>query len=189
MKTKQSLVRALLLIVVIAVSPVVWSQTSFNVAPTGDLKISGTSSLHDWEMTSKTASGKAVMTAVEQEVTDIKSLTVEMEAESLKSGKKAMDKNTYKALQTDVHKKIKFELNNAAKLANGNWNLTGTFTIAGTTKKVTIPAKIASKGNIHTVSGSYSFKLTDYNITPPTALMGTIKTGNDVKISFQIDLK
>jgi polyisoprenoid-binding protein YceI len=188
MKTTKSLGQVVMLMVALFASPFLMAQTAYTVNPTADLRVSGTSTIHDWEMTSKSASGKASLVATENTVTDIKSLVVEMEAETLKSGKKAMDNNTYKALKTSSHKKIKFELISAAKAANGSWNLTGTFNIAGAAKKVTINAKVTSKDNVHTIKGSYSFKLTEYNITPPTAVMGTIKTGDEVKITFDIKL-
>ena len=39
------------------------------------------------------------------------------------------------------------------------------------------------------ISGSKKLKMTDYNIDPPTALMGTMTTGDEVEIEFRIVLK
>jgi polyisoprenoid-binding protein YceI len=153
------------------------------------LKLSGTSSLHDWDMTSETATGKLVATVENNKLTAIKSLTVEMPAESIKSGKSGMDKNAYKAIQTDRFKTIKFELKSATKQVDGTWNFTGTFTIAGVAKQVTLKAKETATAGQYAFEGTYSFKLTDYKVTPPTALMGTVKTGDDVKISFKVKFK
>jgi polyisoprenoid-binding protein YceI len=100
-----------------------------------------------------------------------------------------MDKNAYKALKTMQFKTVKFDLKAAEKNADGTWNFTGTFAIAGVTKAVTLKIKEVTSNNVSVFEGSYSFKLTDYNITPPTALMGTVKTGNDVKMSFTIKFK
>lgn len=152
------------------------------------LTISGTSTLHDWHMTSNTATGKLVGVKEGGKLDKINSLVIEMPAESIKSGKNGMDKNAYKALKTSENKTVKFELKQATKTANG-WNLKGNFTIAGATKEVTIPVKETATAGKNTLSGEYSFKLTDYKITPPTAIMGTVKTGDAVKISFTTSFK
>jgi len=168
--------------------PGAMAQKTFQLDPKPALKISGTSTLHDWEMTSGSAKGKLVATEAQGTLATITSLNVEMPAESLKSGKKAMDKKAYDALKTDKYNAVKFELTQATKTVAG-WNLKGNFTIAGITKEVTITVKETSAGGQHTLSGQYGFKLTDYKITPPTALMGTIKTGDAVKISFTVSFK
>lgn len=164
------------------------AQETFNLESKPVLTISGTSSLHDWDMTSNTATGKLVAVKEGTKLEKISALVVEMPAESIKSGKSGMDKNAYKALKTDQNKTVKFELKQAVKTTSG-WNLKGNFTIAGVTKEVTIPVKETAAGGKSTLTGEYNFKLTDYKITPPTALMGTVKTGDPVKISFTISFK
>jgi len=154
-----------------------------------ELKVAGTSTLHDWEMPSKQATGTMVASLTDGKITEITSLVVEMPAESIKSGKKTMDKIAYEALKTDKHKNVKFVLESATKSGN-KWKFTGKFTIAGTTKqaKFDVEEKALQFG-VHVLSGNYSVKLTDYGITPPTAMMGTIKTGETVKISFNVKFK
>mgnify|MGYP003608475043 CR=1 FL=1 len=188
MKTKKNIARITLLCCMLF-GQVLFAQKTFSLDAKSTLAVSGTSTLHDWEMTSETAAGKMVASEGQGSLSKITSLTVEMQSESLKSGKKAMDKNTYKALKTEQYKTIKFELKDADKVDASTWNLTGSFTIAGVTKQITVKAKeAASAGNI-TLEGSYAFKLTDFKITPPTAMMGTIKTGDAVKISFKLKFK
>lgn len=167
----------------------VCAQETFALEEKPSLKISGTSSLHDWEMTSELATGKMEAQQTTAKLVKITGLTVSMPSESLKSGKKAMDKNTYKALKTDQNKNIKFDLKKAEKTSDGNWSFTGSFTIAGVTKQVAIKVVETASASQFIFDGSYSFKLTDYKITPPTAVMGTIKTGDEVKISFKIKFK
>jgi polyisoprenoid-binding protein YceI len=167
---------------------IVSAQKTFTVQKDNTLKISGTSSLHDWDMTSSTATGRMVGTFENQSLQSIQSLSVEMQAESLKSGKSGMDKNAYKALKTSQFKSVKFDLKSAKKEGN-TWTLNGTFQIAGVSKNVNIKAKESVNGGEIILEGSYDFKLTDYDITPPTALMGTVKTGDAVKVTFKISFK
>jgi polyisoprenoid-binding protein YceI len=165
-----------------------YTQKTFKLDAKPSLAISGTSTLHDWSMPSSTATGTLVATEDAGKLEEIKSLTVEMPAESIKSGKKGMDKKAYEALKTETYKTVKFDLKSASKIGD-TWTLNGTFTIAGVTKTVSLKAKETSANGVHQLSGSYSFKLTDYSITPPTALMGTVKTGDAVKITFDVKFK
>lgn len=165
-----------------------FAQKTFHLDAKPDLRVSGTSTLHDWEMPSSSATGTMVATEAAGKLTDIKSLSIDMPAESIKSGKKGMDKKAYEALKTDKYKTVQFDLKSASKTGD-TWTLTGIFTIAGVAKQVNIKAKESSTSGIYILSGSLTFKLTDYNIEPPKAMMGTIKTGDDVKISFTVKFK
>jgi len=187
MKTKRMSNYLKMILLLLAASGV-QAQETYNLEPKAALAISGTSTLHDWEMTSNTSTGKLVATAKAGKLEKIASLAIEMPAESIKSGKKGMDKNAYKALKTAQYKNVKFDLKQAVKTGTG-WNLTGTFTIAGVAKEVIIAVKETSTAGKFTLSGNYSFNLTDYKIDPPTAMMGTIKTGNAVKITFTVSFK
>lgn len=189
MKRLFNLEKGILLLIFIATSTFGFAQKTLTLDAKPQLKISGTSSLHDWDMVSETATGKLLAVVEGNKLTTISSLVVEMPAESIKSGKGGMDKNAYKALKTNQFKTVRFDLKSATKNADGIWSFTGTFAIAGVTKSVSLKIKETTTGSQSVFEGSYSFKLTDYKITPPTALMGTVKTGDDVKISFILKFK
>jgi hypothetical protein len=61
--------------------------------------------------------------------------------------------------------------------------------MAGTTKPIDLVAnyKVLSNGDLQ-ITGSKKIKMTDFNMEPPTAMMGTIKVGDDVIIGFDIVL-
>lgn len=189
MKRFSILLKATSLLFFILASSLSYSQKTLELSSKPRLVISGTSSLHDWDMISEIATGKLQATIVGTKITEISSLVVEMPAESIKSGKGGMDKNAYKALKTNQHKTAKFTLKSAFQNTDGTWNLTGTFTFAGVSKIVSLKIKETTANGQTVLEGSYSFKLTDYKIDPPTALMGTVKTGDAVKISFILKFK
>lgn len=86
------------------------------------LQVLGTSSLHDWEVVAKEQSGS--ITFKDMEAAEIEKISFEVIAESLKSGKSGMDKNIYKALNTNAHKKISYQLVTVKGVeAKGNGNL------------------------------------------------------------------
>ena len=107
---KQVIITTMLLVIFTALNITANSQTAYSLGTRPELKISGTSTLHDWEMISTNATGEARLTIVDNNLMSISSLTVSLPARSLKSGKEQMDKNAYKALKADKFQAISFEL-------------------------------------------------------------------------------
>lgn len=189
MKRFPTFLKTTTLLFFIGLTSLSFGQTTLQLVAKPKLVISGTSSLHDWDMVSETATGKIQATLDGNNITAISSLIVEMPAESIKSGKGGMDKNAYKALKTSQFKSAKFNLKSATQNSDGTWNFSGAFTFAGVSKAVTLKIKESTSNGQTVLEGTYPFKLTDYKIDPPTALMGTVKTGDDVKISFVLKFK
>ena len=72
---------------------------------------------------------------------------------------------------------------------NGQVKATGDLTIAGITHQVILIAAADSsvKGKI-TFAGQQEINLLDYDIDPPVALLGAIRTGNHITIEFTMTL-
>lgn len=164
------------------------SQTYKLLPARSEIKVEGTSNLHDWDITSKTQTGNMEVVFENGKLIEIKNLLVELNPESLKSGKSGMDKNTYKALRTDKFKKISFRLNkvNSINGSSGTYSITanGNLTIAGESKPITIKLTLKADGNAIVLTGNHKLLMTDFKVDPPKALMGTITTGNEVNIIF-----
>ncbi|MFM8833942.1 MAG: YceI family protein [Cytophagales bacterium] len=107
---------------------------------------------------------------------------------NLKCGKNAMDKNAYSALNTDKYKKITFMLSHS-KMEGGTIRCDGNLTIAGITKPITLEAnyKVNTNGDL-TCNAKFALKMTDFKVEPPTFMFGTIKTGDDLTLTFSINL-
>ena len=142
------------------------------------LYIQGTSTLHDWESVVKKIEASAKMNS--DALSEIKFIA---EVKSIKSGKSGMDKNTYKAMKAEEFPQVTFE---SDRLTIDNVSLVGEglLTIAGTSKTIPVSLKISSGDEI-SISGEINIKMTDYGITPPVAVFGTIKTGDDIKIKLE----
>ena len=175
---------AILAVLTISVVSLSNAQTTYTMSNGTELMVSGTSTLHDWEMKSAKGTGQAVITMENGVLKGIQSLSVNLTAETLESGKSQMDRNAYKALKTDKNPQIKYVLKDIKSGQGNTWTATGDITIAGVTKTITMPVTVNQQGNVLEFTGSFSTKLTEFKIDPPTAMLGTIKTGNDVKLSF-----
>lgn len=155
-----------------------------------NLKVEGTSNLHDWEITAKEMQGNLKAQIENGQLVEINQLDFSVVAESLKSGKGGMDKNTYKALNTDKYKTINYELlkvNNLDCTSKTECKVTttGYLTIAGTKKQVELVFDAKVTGDKVVLTGNKKIKMTDFKVDPPTAMFGTITTGDEVNVKFQ----
>ncbi|MDX1602759.1 MAG: YceI family protein [Salinimicrobium sediminis] len=155
------------------------------------LKVEGTSNVHDWEITAKDLQGSMKVQMEDGQLVQIDDIKFTVVAESLKSGKGGMDKNTYKALNTDKHKTITYQLQKVNNLdctskSSCKVTTTGALTIAGTKKNVEIVFDAKVSGDKVVLSGNKKIKMTEFKVDPPTAMFGTITTGDDLDIKFQV---
>ena len=156
------------------------------------LTINGTSTLHDWEMKSEKGRVEVILgVGVNARLVSLAGLKFSIASESLKSDKSSMDKNAYKALKTDSEKSIVFILTNATinQVNETSYHVkaVGNLTIAGTTRETNLTAdvKYNSSDKSYTISGAKKINMTEFNVKPPSFMMGTVKTGKDITISFK----
>ena len=165
-------------------------NNTYNLSKDYKVTIHGTSNLHNWDETVGTISGNGIIAWNADGSFDLNSLIIKMVVSSIKSTEgSAMNKNTYKALKSDVNPDINFSLNTQLRSlpANGKpFAAKVNLTIAGVTKVVDlmVTATVPSKGSI-VFSGSKSINMTDYNVKPPVALLGTLRTGDAITINFK----
>jgi polyisoprenoid-binding protein YceI len=154
----------------------------YKVRPSeSSMSIKGTSTLHDWESVVETFSAVA---RVKEDV--IENASFKAEVKSIKSGTSAMDANTYKAMNEPEHPSISFKATGPIRQSGSALRIKGELTIAGVTKPIefTATGERWSEESL-TVKGSYKLKMSDYGIDPPKAMLGTIRTGDEVTIDFE----
>ncbi|MCW8981005.1 YceI family protein [Altibacter sp.] len=154
--------------------------------------IKGTSSLHDWEMISKSFNGFFIVENAESANPTLKDIQVTLGVTTLESDNRVMNKKTYDALKNDEHPKIYYKLKQVKSIkAIGNDTykaiLNGTLTIAGKSKVVDIAATLVLNSTKVSIHGEKALKMSDFDVEPPTALLGTLKTGNDITIEFNLN--
>ncbi len=191
MKTKEIYTSLFLSLVLVNTCPVTMGQTMYSQIGESYMTIAGTSTLHNWTMTSLVPQLQATFeTNADGTIKKVKALSLKVESESLKSAHKAMDKNAYASLKTGQHKLIVFNLTSADVKQDGIQCL-GNLTIAGVTREIGIDAVCHAKPNgtfSLLCTGNKSIKMSDYQVEAPTFMFGTVKTGDDITISFNMQL-
>lgn len=140
--------------------------------------VSGTSTMHDWTMTSTSGTFSGTVAG-----NSINNIQYNLGAKTLKSGKGAMDTNAYKAMNADKFPNITFT---ATSVNMGKGTITGKLKVTDVTKTVSFPVTVAKNGNTYTITGTESIKMTDFGVTPPSFMMNTVKTGNDIQITVNV---
>ncbi len=188
-------IKGLALIIMIGITNIGYTQARYKIQDTQDvaIKLSGTSTLHDWEMDATRAMGEAQFifnSGNKSEITSLKALTFTLEVKDLKSDSKGLDKNAYKALKADKHKYIKYQLSTASMTPKkGGYLLKthGKLTVAGKSKDIAMDIHLVVNGNnTVTCKGSYQLNMTDYEVEPPSFMLGAMKTGDATTLDFEV---
>lgn len=169
------------------------AQETFKInAPASKLLVSGTSSIHDWEMKASGFSCEASIQMDENSVASITAVNFSCPVEGIKSDNKIMDGKTHKALNSAKYPEIKFQFakGNTVNVSGQKSNLKGDLIIAGQKKEVDMIFSIVGENqNEIMVKGEVPLKMSDFGIEPPTAMMGTLKTGDEVLIKYELTLQ
>jgi polyisoprenoid-binding protein YceI len=193
LKTKQMntsrLKNAFLFSTLLLISGTLTGQVLKIVPKNSVITINGTSNLHDWKSKSEQINGELILSGNNQ----VKSFKLDIPVKSIKSGEKLMDSKTYETFDANKHPNIAFRLTDVTNLQingdNVNVVFNGNLTMAGTTRKVAIKANGKNiKQGTYVFNGNVPLKMTDFQMKPPTALLGTLKVGDGIKLEFDITL-
>ncbi len=151
------------------------------------MEIHGTSNVHDWTEVVETLKGSVDASFKGNELVKIEKLNLTVPVKSIKSGKSTMDKNTYNAMNADKYPNITFKLRSAS-ISGDKVLCTGSLTVAGETKDITVACtySVEPSKKRFILNGSYKMKMTTFGIDPPTAMLGAMRTGDDLTIKFSL---
>lgn len=178
-----------------------FTQVTYKVDEGSTMTITGTSTLHDWTSKVNEINGDFVFkTEIQNKklpksgsmVEQIRMVIPVLSIESPRGS--TMDKKTYNALKSEEHPNMIFEVksDNIERIIDKSaekflLKVTGDLTVAGHTKEITIDLegqKLPS-GQLKFL-GAYPIDMVEYEIEPPSAMFGQIKTGKDVTIDFDL---
>ena len=164
-----------------------------NSAKSGTATVSGTSTLHNWTVSSPTINGTAVFSSDFNAATPpaIESINVVIPVNSLKSTEgSGMDSTMYDALKMKQDPNITFSITGANLTsapskgdAKYRYAVSGPLTLANWKKWVNLTLDVLPNADgTLTISTSTPLKMTDFGMKPPTAMLGMITAGDDVTV-------
>ncbi len=170
----------------------------YQATPGSKLKMDGTSTVHDWTVESSLIGGALEWDAgfdSAPKAGKVGNAKVETKilVRSLKSGKSAMDAVMQDAMKAEANPTIVYKLNElvlkeAPKSATDpmQFDSKGEITVSGVTKPLAMPVTITRDADKLKIHGVTTLKMTDHGIKPPAPAvgLGLIKTGDEVKITF-----
>jgi polyisoprenoid-binding protein YceI len=193
-------IAAVTLMATLATTAAAQETAKVAVAPESKLWIEGTSNLHGWSCKAEKLEATVELdaaAAAELSVAPPKALKrveVKVPVRSLKCGHGAMDDNLYKALNADASPDISYILATFDAVPGDTKDTftlktVGSLTVAGRENKLAMEV-VATRLPDGTVkaTGMVPIKMTDYGIKPPTAIFGRLKTGDEVKINFELSV-
>ena len=151
------------------------------------MSVDGTSSLHDWTSDVAKVDWTGTFTVEGNSVKAISGVSVKIQVTDIKSEKGGMmDDKTYEAFKSEKFPTITFTLSSAT-VTGSTVKANGSLTMAGVTKSIimTVATKVMADGSVH-LSGSQVINMKDYQMTPPKAVMGTIKVGEKVTFLYEL---
>lgn len=173
-------------VIIIAIHVDVSAQDRFKVADESKMVVKGTSTIHDWESKVTEINGGGVFALNTQTIESVNNFKLSIPVKSMESGKKGLDNKVYEALKADKSPTIEFQFKDAHQATPGKITVKGKLSVAGHTKDIQLTSDYQlDNGNI-LVKGTHTMKMTDFNVDPPTAMLGTVKAGDQIQIDYDL---
>lgn len=169
-----------------------YAQTHLTMDPESRIWIEGTSSMHDWECEVGQFIGSLETSITDEALEGVSGGKVVVPSEQIECNNGTMNKKARGALNAKNYPQIRFAMERAEVLSaseEGRLQVkaTGQLTLAGTEKTIELTAEgeRTSEGR-YRFTGSTPLVMSDYGIKPPTAMLGALKTGDEVTVHFDI---
>ncbi len=184
----------LLALTIVALTAAGWSfsQDQFTFASGSRVWVEGTSTLHDWSCAAGQINGNIAAEPGTGRLNAISGVTVTIPVSSMDCDNGTMNGKLRDALAGAAN--ISFSLASAevGSLNSGIFAIrgSGSLSIAGVTRTTNISAtgRALSNGRFR-ITGSVPFAMSTFGVDPPTALLGTIRTRDNVTVGFDVTVQ
>lgn len=171
----------------------------FQLQPESRLWVEGTSTVRSFTCEATDLRGDvapaagATSLAIADLERSVASATVTTSVSGLDCGNGTMNGHLRRALKAPEHPTITFNLGDhrvAGAGTQADVTMTGRLRIAGQERPVTIEADAIQQadGGLR-VRGSKQIAMTEFGVTPPSLMMGTMKVGDRVTVHFDVVLR
>lgn len=170
-----------------AVSAFTAAPRNLNLGKESRLWFDGTSTVRSFKC-SATKVDVAAMgepTAAPAEI--VKSASLVVPVQQIDCGNKTMNEHMRKALKADQFQQISWSLT-SYEVQGSTVTLLGKLTIAGKQNVIELKGTGSADNGVIRFKGSKQFKMTEYGVKPPSLMLGTMKVGDPITVSFDLVL-
>ncbi|MDZ7692194.1 MAG: YceI family protein [Balneolaceae bacterium] len=176
---------------------------NIEIAPQGALWLEGSASVVDYRCYAQKLAGNGAIENTSQPTQNVQGdgdvkVRVTIPVKALECGKRKMNQDLYNALKAKKYPQISYELLEAELLNQSShpdsvgWmkiKTNGLLTIAGVTNKTSLVVEGQQIGDSRfRVKGIKPLNMHDFDIEPPTALMGLIKASEKLTVHFDVSV-
>lgn len=182
-----------LLLFLIALLTLPFAANAQSTLKSFTMKVGGTSTLHEWESAVEKIEWKGLISLNANKTLTIKDAEIKIPVASIKSEHgKLMDSKTYEAFNSEKNPYITFKVKSVVQKTSGTdilMTIEGDLTMNGVTNVVALSVigKTLPGGDMR-FSGIRALKMADYKMKQPTAMMGTIKVGDEVTVKYDLTI-
>jgi hypothetical protein len=171
----------------------VTAQAQYTVRPSSQFWIDGTSTVNAFTCAASQVAGHGVVeTAPDGQPTELDAEVV-IPVRAFDCGVRQMNRDMYEALKGKAHPAVRFALDRAEVLPAppySEWTpvrVWGTITLAGERRPVTVTAqgRRLDDGLVR-IQGQHALRMTDFDIEPPTGLLGLVRAHDDIVVRFDL---
>ena len=168
-------------------------QWQLDQATPPEVTITGTSTLHDWTVTC--AEVKDVpnqLTVDPSNAGEIADFGFKVPVTGMDGGRgSSMNEKINNAFQSSEHPVVEYKQTAPAKVSQANAageftiQSTGTLFMAGASKPVQINCTGVTKDDKLVITGNQELKMSEFGMTPPSAMFGQIKTNDNIVVNYK----
>ncbi len=155
----------------------------------GTFRVTGTSTLHDWECVVTDWRG-TIELGQGRSLASLQATEVVVPVAAISCGNGTMDRKMRKALKAEAHPELRFVLTRVdsvvAAVEGYRLQVQGRLTIAGVEQPVQLQVLVRPEDGGWRFQGAQSLSMKAFGIKPPTAMLGVLRTGDEVVVHFDV---
>lgn len=160
-----------------------------------EIIIDGSSNIMSWSADVHQLSVSSDVVVENGQLHEIREMRVEIQVESIEGSEgSTMTRKIHEAFNKERNPHIVFELKEVLGLAAAansySIHALGDLSMAGVTRTIEldVTGEVHNNGNV-TFYGTKTMLMTDWEMSPPRAMFGALRTRDEVEVSFRIVLK
>jgi polyisoprenoid-binding protein YceI len=154
--------------------------------------VEGTSSTRSYRCESPVQGSAAATTTDLAELRSVPRAEVTFQVATLDCRNGTMNGHMRNALKAQQHPTIRYQASSVTLTPGSESSavrMVGNLTIAGVTRPATIEGTAVTENGQLRVRGSHRFAMTDFEVSPPSLMMGTMRVHAPVTIGFDVLLR